>query len=107
MLIDATFAVCCLNTEAPATLRRMELSDLSPKQLRQLASKMEDLGTPTSGDTLRGIANGSRGASSQRAIVIEQAAVRLGWDIRRESLNAGCEECEFAKQCRKAARAKV
>jgi len=39
--------------------------------------------------------------SSEAAIRVERAAKRMGKDVRRETLNAGCESCEFAKACRR------
>lgn len=76
----------------------MNLRDLTPRQIRQLALAV---GSTTEG-TMRGIASGHRRVSSKRAIEIEAAARKLGWDIRRESLNSGCASCDFAKACRRA-----
>lgn len=77
----------------------MKISDLTPEQVRELAALV-----PTTAGSLRQNVEQRRGASAQRAIAIERAASKLGLDIRRESLNPGCKQCEFAKQCRAAQR---
>lgn len=73
----------------------MNLIDLTPIQLRRLAKLAK-----TSYDTLRHAATGRRGVSSQAAIRIERAGHRMGLDLRREQMSAGCAKCEFAKACR-------
>lgn len=75
----------------------MNLIDLTPTQLKRLAALAK-----TTYGTLRHVAAGRRGMSSEAAIRIERGAKRMGLDVRRESLNAGCEMCEFAKACRRA-----
>lgn len=80
----------------------MEFSDTTPDQQRRIAALIG--GTATYG-SLRHIAAGRRGASAEMAVAIERAAARIGLEIRRESLNAGCKGCEFARACRKAAKA--
>lgn len=73
----------------------MKVSQLTPEQIRRLAPLV-----PTSIATLRQVAHGQRGVTALKAIAIERAAAKLGLDIRRESLNPGCANCEFAKACR-------
>lgn len=75
----------------------MNLIDLTPTQLKRLAALAK-----TTYGTLRHVAAGRRGMSSEAAIRVERAAKRMGKDVRRETLNAGCESCEFAKACRRA-----
>lgn len=78
----------------------MKISDLTPEQVRELAPLV-----PTTPGSLRQyVENRRQGTSAQRAIAIERAASKLGLDIRRETLNSGCSQCEFAKTCRKAQR---
>lgn len=79
----------------------MKISDLTPDQVRELAPLV-----PTTPGSLRQNVENRRGTSAQRAIAIERAASKLGLDIRREQLNPGCKQCEFAKQCRKALKGK-
>ena len=74
----------------------MNLIDLTPTQLKRLAALAK-----TTYGTLRHVAAGRRGMSSEAAIRVERAAKRMGKDVRRETLNAGCESCEFAKACRR------
>jgi len=74
----------------------MKLIDLDPTQLKRLAALAK-----TSYGSLRHVAAGRRGVSSEAAIRIERGAKRMGLDVRRESLNAGCEMCEFARDCRR------
>lgn len=80
----------------------MKLSDTTPEQQKRIAALM---GGTTTYNSLRHIAAGRVGASASMAVAIERAAKRIGLDIPRESLNAGCRGCEFAKTCRKAQRA--
>ena len=80
----------------------MKFSDTTPDQQRRIAAL---IGRGTSYGSLRHIAAGRRGASAEMAVAIERAAARIGLSIPRESLNAGCKGCEFAKTCRKAAKA--
>lgn len=75
----------------------MNLVDFTPTQLKRLAALAK-----TTYGTLRHVAAGRRGMSSEAAIRVERAAKRMGKDVRRETLNAGCESCEFAKACRRA-----
>lgn len=75
----------------------MNLIDFTPTQLKRLAALAK-----TTYGTLRHVAAGRRGMSSEAAIRVERAAKRMGKDVRRETLNAGCESCEFAKACRRA-----
>lgn len=59
--------------------------------------------TGISYDMLRHYASGRRGMKSLTAIKIERGARRLRIDLRREDLNDGCAQCEFARACRKSA----
>lgn len=74
----------------------MNLIDFTPTQLKRLAALAK-----TTYGTLRHVAAGRRGMSSEAAIRVERAAKRMGKDVRRETLNAGCESCEFARDCRR------
>jgi len=73
----------------------MKLKDLTPKQRAAIAKRAR-----LNVDSLRQISTGRRGVTAETAIKIEKAAVKLGHDIRRETLCAGCGVCEFAKQAR-------
>jgi hypothetical protein len=73
----------------------MKLKDLSRANRKVLANKAK-----TSIGTLDHIASGVRKASAEMAGIIENAALKLGWDIRRESLCAACKGCELAKIAR-------
>lgn len=73
----------------------MKISDLTPDQIREMAPLV-----PTSEGALRQNVSAHRGVSAQRAIAIERAASKIGLEIRRESLNTGCANCEFARACR-------
>lgn len=75
---------------------RANIRRLTAEQLRQLSAK-----SGISYDMLRHYARGRRGIKSLTAIKIERAARRLRLDIRREDLNNGCAQCEFARACRK------
>ncbi len=75
---------------------RTNIRRLTAEQLRQLSAK-----SGISYDMLRHYASGRRGTKSLTAIKIERAARRLRLDIRREDLNNGCAQCEFARACRK------
>ena len=75
---------------------RTNIRRLTAEQLRQLSAK-----SGISYDMLRHYARGRRGIKSLTAIKIERAARRLRLDIRREDLNNGCAQCEFARACRK------
>lgn len=77
---------------------RTNIRRLTAEQLRQLSAK-----SGISYDMLRHYASGRRGTKSLTAIKIERAARRLRLDIRREDLNNGCAQCEFARACRKSA----
>ncbi len=77
---------------------RTNIRRLTAEQLRQLSAK-----SGISYDMLRHYASGRRGTKSLTAIKIERAARRLRLDIRREDLNNGCAQCEFARACRKTA----
>ena len=85
---------------APARINRyirgMKITDITAEQARKIAALLA-----ITTNAFRAVVKGRRGTSSLRAIAIEKAAKRIGLDIRRESLNAGCAKCEFAKRCRK------
>ena len=80
-----------------ATIHPMKVSihNLTREQIRAIAPLV-----PTSEATLRQVAHSNRGVSAERAISIEHAAAKLGITITRESMNAGCAKCVFAKACR-------
>ncbi len=78
----------------------MKFSDTTPDQQRRIAAL---IGKGTTYGSLRHVAAGRRGVSAEMAVAIERAAARIGLEIRRESLNAGCKGCEFARTCRRAA----
>lgn len=80
----------------------MKFSDLTPDQIRRIGAL---IGGKTTYFSLRHIAAGRTGASTEMAIAIERAAKRIGLDVPRESLSSACKGCEFAKACRKAQRA--
>ncbi len=75
---------------------RSKLIDLPASVLHKLSAL-----TGISYDMLRHYASGRRGIKSLTAIKIERGARRLRLDIRREDLNNGCAQCEFARACRK------
>ena len=75
---------------------RIKITDLTANVLRKLSAL-----SGISYDMLRHYASGRRGVKSLTAIRIERAARRLRLDIRREDLNNGCAQCEFARACRK------
>jgi hypothetical protein len=77
---------------------RTKITDLTADVLRKLSTL-----SGINYDMLRHYASGRRGAKSLTAIKIERAARRLRLDIRREDLNNGCAQCEFARACRKTA----
>lgn len=77
---------------------RTKITDLSANVLHKLSTL-----TGISYDMLRHYARGRRGIKSLTAIRIERGARRLRLDIRREDLNSGCAQCEFARACRKSA----
>ncbi len=77
---------------------RLKLSDLTTAALHRVSAL-----SGISYDMLRHYASGRRGTKSLTAIKIERAARRLRLDIRREDLNNGCAQCEFARACRKTA----
>jgi hypothetical protein len=77
---------------------RTKITDLTADVLRKLSTL-----SGISYDMLRHYASGRRGTKSLTAIKIERAARRLRLDIRREDLNNGCAQCEFARACRKTA----
>ena len=71
------------------------LDQLTQTQMRELAAR-----AGTTYDSLRHVQAGRRKLSSEAAIRVEKAALKLGLDIRREKMSAGCATCEFAKACR-------
>lgn len=75
----------------------MKIHKLTPTQVAEIAPLV-----PTTRDSLRHVVTGRRGVSADKAIAIEKAAGKVGLSITRESLNAGCAKCEFARQCRRA-----
>lgn len=75
-----------------------KLIDLPASVLHRLSAL-----TGISYDMLRHYARGRRGIKSLTAIRIERGARRLRIDLRREDLNDGCAQCEFARACRKSA----
>lgn len=75
---------------------RTKITDLTADVLRKLSAL-----SGISYDMLRHYARGRRGIKSLTAIKIEKAARKLRLDIRREDLNTGCAQCEFARVCRK------
>ena len=77
---------------------RSKLIDLPASVLHKLSAL-----TGISYDMLRHYASGRRGMKSLTAIKIERGARRLRIDLRREDLNDGCAQCEFARACRKSA----
>lgn len=77
---------------------RSKLIDLPASVLHKLSAL-----TGISYDMLRHYARGRRGIKSLTAIRIERGARRLRIDLRREDLNDGCAQCEFARACRKSA----
>lgn len=77
---------------------RTNIRRLTAEQLRQLSAK-----SGISYDMLRHYASGRRGMKSLTAIKIERGARKLRIDLRREDLNDGCAQCEFARACRKSA----
>lgn len=77
---------------------RTKLTDLSADALHKLSAL-----TGISYDMLRHYASGRRGMKSLTAIKIERGARKLRLDLRREDLNDGCAQCEFARACRKSA----
>lgn len=77
---------------------RTNIRRLTAEQLHKLSAL-----TGISYDMLRHYARGRRGIKSLTAIRIERGARRLRLDIRREDLNSGCAQCEFARVCRKSA----
>ena len=78
----------------------MKITDLTPQQVHLIADAMG-----TSANSIRHVTTGRRGVTAQRAIAIEKAAAKVGLEITRESLNAGCAKCEFARSCRKTQKA--
>jgi plasmid maintenance system antidote protein VapI len=76
----------------------MKLIDLTPLQRRRLAAL-----AGCSEGSLRHSSAGRRGISAHMAIRLERAAKRMGIELHREDMNAGCHTCEFARQCRKKA----
>jgi len=77
---------------------RSKLIDLPASVLHKLSAL-----TGISYDMLRHYASGRRGMKSLTAIKIERGARKLRLDLRREDLNDGCAQCEFARACRKSA----
>ena len=77
---------------------RTKITDLPAAVLRKLSAL-----TGISYDMLRHYASGRRGMKSLTAIRIERSARKLRLDLRREDLNDGCAQCEFARACRKTA----
>lgn len=77
---------------------RSKLIDLPASVLHKLSAL-----TGISYDMLRHYARGRRGIKSLTAIRIERGARKLRLDLRREDLNDGCAQCEFARACRKSA----
>lgn len=75
---------------------RSKLIDLPASVLHKLSAL-----TGISYDMLRHYARGRRGIKSLTAIRIERGARRLRIDLRREDLNDGCAQCEFARACRR------
>lgn len=75
----------------------MHLKDLTPAQRKRLAALAK-----TTDGSLRQMQTRRRPSASM-ALRIERAAKRMGLDIRREDLAAGCDSCEFARACRKLA----
>ena len=77
---------------------RLKLSDLTTAALHKVSAL-----SGISYDMLRHYASGRRGVKSLTAIRIERSARKLRLDLRREDLNDGCAQCEFARACRKTA----
>ena len=75
-----------------------KITDLSAAMLHKLSAL-----TGISYDMLRHYASGRRGMKSLTAIKIERGARKLRIELRREDLNDGCAQCEFARACRKSA----
>lgn len=75
---------------------RSKLIDLPASVLHKLSAL-----TGISYDMLRHYARGRRGIKPLTAIKIERGARKLRIDLRREDLNDGCAQCEFARACRK------
>lgn len=75
-----------------------KITDLTAAVLHKLSAA-----TGISYDMLRHYASGRRGMKSLTAIKIERGARKLRLDLRREDLNDGCAQCEFARACRKSA----
>lgn len=60
-------------------------------------------GARTSPAALYHVATGSRKASSERAVRIEQAAKELlgkSVDLDRSDIADGCRKCEYARRCK-------
>lgn len=75
----------------------MKLSQLTIEQRNALADEAK-----IDRKVLRHYTKGRVMPSAKRAILLEQAAARLGLVLRREDMAEGCKICEFAKRCRKA-----
>lgn len=68
---------------------------LKPEQRVRLAALAK-----TTAGSLRGNIEGRRGISSDLAIRVEKAAVKLGVQgLSRTDLNATCSRCEYARAC--------
>lgn len=71
--------------------------DLDPKQRKRFAA----LAGKTAG-SLRHVVDGRRGISSDLAIKLEKASVRMALKpLDRMALNETCGKCEFARYCKK------
>lgn len=73
----------------------MRIKDLTPAQRKSLAKA-----AGTSEGSIRQMQTRRR-PSSRMAIRLELAGRKLGLDLRREQMAAGCDSCEFARKCRK------
>lgn len=74
----------------------MNLKDIPVSERKRIAAL-----AGTADSHLRQLQTGARKASAALAIKIEQAAVAVGVDVRREGLCAACSGCDLARVARK------